>query len=86
MAVDSHDVEVSALLARFQRMVERDGGALTLLSADAGTIRVGYRVGAVDPECADGSCVLPEAELQQLMSETLARRSPGVRVQVEVVR
>jgi predicted metal-dependent peptidase len=80
------DVAVTELIARFQRIVARDGGELTLLGADTDTIRVAYRVGAVDPDCADGACVLPEAELQQLMSETVARRSPGVRVEVEVRR
>jgi hypothetical protein len=75
----------AALVARFQRMVARDGGTLQLISADDDTIRVGYRLGAVDPDCGDGTCVLPQIELQQLMSETLARRSPGRRVEVEVI-
>jgi Fe-S cluster biogenesis protein NfuA len=74
------------LVARFQKMVARDGGELALLGADAETIRVEYRPGASAPDCADGSCVLPEAELQQLMNETVARRNPGVRVEVEVRR
>lgn len=77
---------LTELIARFQRMVARDGGELTLLGADTDTIRVAYRLGTVDPECADGVCVLPEAELQQLMNETVARRSPGVRVEVELRR
>jgi hypothetical protein len=77
---------VAELLTRFQRIVARDGGELALLGADDHTIRFVYRPGPVNPECADGSCVLPGGELQQLMSETVARRSPGVRVDVEVRR
>ena len=65
-------------------MVRRDGGSLSLLEFDGEVIRVGYQVGA-DPTCVDGACVLPHAELQQLMAETLARRDPTVRVVVEPV-
>jgi hypothetical protein len=75
----------TALIERFNRMVARDGGALTLLSADAGIIRVGYRPGQADPDCQDGSCTLPQAELAQLMTETAARQRPGIRVVVEVI-
>ena len=39
----------------------------------------GYTLGA-DPTCADGACVLPDTELQELMSETLLRRDPSWRV------
>ncbi len=74
-----------ALVERFNRMVARDGGSLTLIAADAEMIRVGYRLGIVDPECQDGSCVLPQLELERLMSETVARTMPGTRVQVEVM-
>jgi hypothetical protein len=77
--------EPAVLVERFNRMVAHDGGTLTLLSADSRTIRVGYRPGATAPDCGDGSCTLPQAELQQLMSETVARQRPGVRVQVEVI-
>ena len=72
------------LVAQFDRMVRRDGGALELLGVEDDVIRVGYRAG-VDPGCADGACALPHLELQQLMGETLARRDPGRRVVVEVV-
>jgi hypothetical protein len=77
--------EPAVLVERFNRMVARDGGTLTLLSADSAAIRVGYRPGAPAPECNDGSCTLPQAELQQLMTETAARQRPGMRVQVEVI-
>lgn len=77
--------EPAVLVERFNRMVARDGGTLTLLSADSGTIRVGYRPGAAAPDCSDGSCTLPQVELQQLMTETAARQRPGVRVEVEVI-
>jgi len=77
--------DVTTLVARFSRMVARDGGSLALISADDSVIRVGYRPGAVAADCADGTCTLPQAELQALMSETVARQLPGRRVQVEVV-
>jgi hypothetical protein len=77
--------EPQALVERFNRMVARDGGSLTLIAADAETIRVGYRLGDVDPECEDGSCTLPQVELEKLMSETVARTMPGTRVRVEVM-
>jgi hypothetical protein len=77
--------EPAALVERFNRMVARDGGSLTLIAADAETIRVGYRLGDVDPECQDGSCLLPHLELEKLMSETVARTMPGTRVTVEVM-
>jgi Fe-S cluster biogenesis protein NfuA len=73
-----------SLVEQFDRMVRRDGGELSLLGVEGGVVRVGYRVG-VDPTCTDGSCVLPQVELQQLMSETLARRQPELEVIVEVM-
>jgi hypothetical protein len=72
------------LVAQFERIVRRDGGQLSLLGVEDDLIRVGYRAGT-DPGCADGACVLPHLELQQLMGETLARRDPALRVVVEVV-
>jgi len=75
--------DVAALVAQFDRMVQRDGGSLQLLSVDGAVIKVGYRPG-IDPECADGVCVMPHLELQQLMSETLARRDPSLKVVVEL--
>ena len=70
-----------SLVAQFDRMVRRDGGSVSLLGEDGDLIVVGYRPGA-DPECEDGVCVLPEAELQQLMAETLARQAPALKVVV----
>jgi hypothetical protein len=76
---------LGGLLAdQFDRMVRRDGGSVTLLAVADGVIRVGYHPGA-DPGCDDGSCVLPHLELQQLMTETLARRDASLRVVVELV-
>jgi hypothetical protein len=72
------------LVRQFDRMVKRDGGSLSLLGADGKVIRVGYKPG-VDPTCDEGSCILPHLELQQLMAETLARRTKEVRVVVELV-
>ena len=73
--------EVESLVAQFDRMVRRDGGSLVLLGTESNVVKVGYRIGS-DPVCADGSCVLPDAELQELMSETLLRRDPSLRVEV----
>ena len=73
------------LVAQFDRIVRRDGGSVALLSEDAEVIRIGYRPG-VDPDCSDGTCTLPEAELQQLMAETLARQSASLKVVVNRIR
>ena len=72
------------LVRQFDRMVKRDGGSLSLLGAEGEVIRVAYKPG-VDPTCDEGSCILPHLELQQLMAETLARRTKEVRVVVELV-
>jgi Fe-S cluster biogenesis protein NfuA len=74
----------TALVGQFDRMVRRDGGSVALLGVEEGVIRVAYRPG-VDPDCDDGSCALPQVELQQLMAETLARRDASLRVVVELV-
>jgi hypothetical protein len=73
----------ATLVSQFDRMVKRDGGVVSLLGVDGGVIRVGYRPG-VDATCDTDACVLPHLELQQLMSETLARRDPSLRVVVEL--
>jgi hypothetical protein len=70
-----------SLVAQFDRMVRGDGGSLELLATEGNVIMVGYSPGA-DPTCAGGACVLPDAELQELMSETLSRRDPSWRVVV----
>lgn len=85
MTADALDAHARTLVGNFDRMVRRDGGSVALLGAADGVIRVGYRPG-VDPECADGACVLPHVELEQMMNETAARRDPSVRVVVELVR
>jgi len=69
------------LVSEFQRMVRRDGGALTLLSEVPGLIRIGYRAGK-PLDCDSGACVLPHAEIQQLMSETQAARDPQQAVEI----
>jgi hypothetical protein len=70
-----------SLVAQFGRMVQRDGGSLQLLGMEGSVITVGYKLG-VDPSCTDDVCVLPEAELQTLMSESAQRRDPSLRVVV----
>jgi hypothetical protein len=71
-----------SLIAQFDRLVRTSGGELQLLGADDSVIRVGYRVGS-EGQCEGDACILPEAELQVLMSETLARRDTSLRVTVE---
>ena len=73
------------LVANFVRMVRADGGSLELLSAEGGKIRVGYAPGH-DEECTTGACILPHVELQQMMTEWLARRDPSATVIVQLVK
>lgn len=73
------------LVAQFDRIVRRDGGAVTLLTESGELIRVGYRPGSAGPDCSDDVCVLPQQELHELMSETLRRRSPQTQLIVEVL-
>ena len=82
MSEDAHQALANSLVAEFTRMVARDGGAIRLVSASAGEIHIAYRPG-VDAGCSDGVCILPEDELQEMMSETASRRLPGVTVRVE---
>ncbi|HXC41408.1 MAG TPA: hypothetical protein VN667_20930 [Burkholderiales bacterium] len=72
------------LVNQFSRMVQADGGVLSLIGVEGQTIRVGYKPGK-DPNCEDGTCILPHVELQQLMSETLERRAPGMKIEVQLV-
>lgn len=83
----STDIEAIAsnLIAQFDRMVRGDGGSLSLTRVEPdGLIEAAYRPGA-DPACETGACAMPHAELQQLMSETLQRRDPELRVSVRLV-
>jgi hypothetical protein len=72
------------LVRQFQKIVSVDGGQLTLIAVEGGTVRVGYKPG-VDPTCEEGVCVMPHLELQELMGETLSRRAPDLTVKVELV-
>lgn len=74
----------STLVGQFDRMVKRDGGAVSLLGVDGSVIRVGYRPGT-DDTCDADACVMPHVELQQMMAETLARRDASLQVVVELV-
>ena len=83
--LNTTEVELATTLVKqFDSLVKRDGGSVQLLSVDDGVIRVGYRPG-VDPECTGDVCVLPHVELQQLMTETAARRNASLRVAVELM-
>lgn len=80
----STETLASTLVEQFQHMARRDGGELSLLGVADDTIRVGYRPGA-DPDCDDGSCVLPHVELGAMMRESARRRDPGIDVLVEML-
>lgn len=72
------------ILASFGRIASRDGGSVSILSEDEKTIRLAYQAGA--PECADGTCVLPHAEFEEMVNEWLSRRAPGVRLLVRLMK
>lgn len=72
------------LVAQFEHMAHRDGGTLEVVDVEGSTIRVAYRPG-VDPDCEDGACVLPGADLRSLMAETLRRRDPSLELVLEVI-
>ena len=72
------------LIDNFGRIARADGGRLSLISEDERRITIGYAPGR-DPECADGACVLPHLELQEMMAEWLARRAPETTVIVRPV-
>jgi hypothetical protein len=80
------NTEIESLIDRFRRMVARDGGELTVVADSPGAVRLRYKAADADPDCADGTCVLPHQELEQLMGETFARQCPGFRVEVEAAR
>ncbi len=71
----------SSLISRFSRIVRRDGGRLRLIDANGELIRVGYSPGT-NPECQEGVCIMPEAELQAMMSEVLVAEAPNIKLQV----
>lgn len=69
------------LVARFGRVVRKDGSKVRLVETRDNLIVIGYSPGAV-AECDDGACVMPEAELRTLMLEALAARAPDVELRV----
>lgn len=71
------------LVAQFERIVRRDGGALKLVSAKDGVLRVAYRPGAPPADCEDGVCMIPEVELQTMMGEVLAAQAPEAKLEIE---
>lgn len=69
------------LFRTFERIAASDGGALSLLGESDTAIRMGYRSGA-EADCADGVCTLPHAEIEAMMRDWLARKAPGLRLEV----
>jgi hypothetical protein len=84
VSTNSSKQHAETIVQQFDRMVRRDGGSVQLLGVDGDVVRVGYHPG-VDPNCDGDACVMPHAELQDLMGETLARRDPALRLVVELV-
>jgi hypothetical protein len=79
------DAVAQQLLNSFSRMVRGDGGQVEILD-DAADIVIGYRPGGPPPDCETGACVLPHVELQDMMREWMARRSPGRQVSVRLLQ
>lgn len=69
------------LVKQFDRMVKHDGGGLALVGVEGTRITVAYRPG-VAPDCTSGVCIMPHAELQAMMAETLARRDSSLSIRV----
>lgn len=69
------------LVKQFDRMVRRDGGAVSLVGVEGSCITVAYKPGVAE-ECKEGVCIMPHIELQTLMAETLGRRDPSLSVRV----
>lgn len=74
----------ATLVAQFDRMVQADGGRVTLVGETPEQVHVRYTPGEVPQDCPDGVCVMPGAELRELMTETLRRRSTTVQLVLEV--
>lgn len=67
------------IVFEFQRLVQRDGGLLTLRSFDGSAMTIEYRAGQA-AHCDSNQCVLPHLELEELINETVQRRYPDCKV------
>jgi hypothetical protein len=72
------------LIASFSRIAAADGSRIELLVVEETRITVGMHPGTADP-CESGTCILPQAELQQMMAEWLSRRAPDASVSVKLL-
>jgi hypothetical protein len=70
------------LIANFSRIAASDGSAIALVEESADAIRLSYRSGS-EADCEDGVCALPQAELEAMMLAWLARKAPGVTLEIE---
>lgn len=66
---------VTTAVVEMARVLRADGGDLVLVEADPGTDRVEVRLELDDVSCLD--CVMPTGALYELISASIARRSPG---------
>jgi hypothetical protein len=71
------------LVASFARIAASDGGALSLVAESATTITLAYRPSG-EADCDDGVCMLPQAELEAMMRDWLARKAPQMTLVVEL--
>ena len=81
---DALTAAAEALMKRFGPMVESQGGKMSLLGADDDTIRIGYTPTETS-SCDSDACILPHLELQDMLGEVLARRSPDLKVRVSLI-
>lgn len=72
------------IIASFGRIATRDGGSVTVLAEEEGLVRLAYRAGR-PVDCESGTCMLPHAEFEEMVSEWLGRRAPGTRLEVRLM-
>jgi Fe-S cluster biogenesis protein NfuA len=66
---------VSAAVEEMAQVLRADGGDLVLVEANPATDRIEVRLELEDVSCLD--CVMPTGALHDVISASIARRSPG---------
>ena len=74
----SVEAQLAAVLARFNRMLARDGGELTLDAVAGNEATVFYRKG----ENACESCVLADDDLAAMLDEAMPAFDPPLRIRL----
>ncbi len=70
-----NEAAVGEAVEEMGALLRSDGADLTLVEANPKTARIELRLELEGAECAE--CVLPPELLEQMISESLARRVPG---------